>query len=68
MGGHNNQPKVSLIVGIYLEETARRTVAVGEDAVESFRPSDFGQKNEYTEIRHGFRRPPIVDCTQQPTK
>ncbi len=68
MGGHNNQPKVSHIVGTFLGETARRTAAVGEDAVESFQPSDFEQKNEYTEIRRGFRRPPIVDCTQQPTK
>ncbi len=63
MGKHNNQPKVSLIIGIFLGETARRTAAVGEDAVESFWPSDFGQKNEYTEIRCGFRQPPIVHCT-----
>ncbi len=54
MGEHNNQPKASLIVGIFLGEMARRTAAVGEDAVESFRPSDFGQKNECTEIRCGF--------------
>ena len=46
IGECNNQPKVSRIVGIYLGETARRAVAIGDDAVESFRPSDFGQKNE----------------------
>jgi hypothetical protein len=38
MGGHNNQPKVSLVVGIYLGETARRVAAIGEDAVKSFWP------------------------------
>ncbi len=46
IGGRNNQPKVSLIVGIYLGETVCRAVAIGDDAVESFWPSDFGQKNE----------------------
>ncbi len=44
IGERNNQPKVSHIVGIYLGETALRAVAIGDDAVESFRPSDFGQK------------------------
>ncbi len=42
----DNQPKNNHIVGIYLGEAAHRAVAIGEDAVESFRPSDFGQKNE----------------------
>jgi hypothetical protein len=60
--------KVSRIVGIYLEEAEPRAKIIGEVAVASFPPSDFGQKKEYCEIRRVFRRPPIVDCTQQPTK
>jgi hypothetical protein len=50
MGGRNNQPKVSLIAFRYLGETARRGAAIGEDAVESFRPSDFGQKMNKTKF------------------
>jgi hypothetical protein len=47
IGGRNNQPKVSLIVGIYTWERRRAgAVAIGDDAVESFWPSDFGGKNE----------------------
>ncbi len=44
MGGHNNQPKSGPIVRIYLGETARRAVMIGEDAIESFRPLEFGAK------------------------
>jgi hypothetical protein len=44
MKGRINQPKVRLIIGLYLGETVHRAAAIGEDAVESFRPSDFGQK------------------------
>jgi hypothetical protein len=44
MGGHNNQPKSGRIVRIYLGETARRAMAIGEDAIKSFWPSDLGQK------------------------
>ena len=44
MGGRNNQPKSVRIVGIYLGETARRAMAIGEDAIKSFWPSDLGQK------------------------
>ena len=68
MGGRNNQPKSGRIVGIYLGETARRAMAIGEDAIKSFWPSDLGQRNKKSEIRRGFRRPPIDNCTQQPTK
>jgi hypothetical protein len=64
MGGRNNQPKVGRNDGIHLEETASRAMTIGGDAVESFRPSDFGGKNKYNEIRRGFRRPPIDDCMQ----
>ena len=56
------------IVRIYLGETARRAMAIGEDAIKSFWPSDLGQRNKKSEIRRGFRRPPIDNCTQQPTK
>jgi hypothetical protein len=47
MRGCNNQPKVGRIVGVYLGETVRRRRAmmIGEDAVASFRPSDFWEKN-----------------------
>jgi len=41
---------------------------MGEDAVASFRPSNWGVKNKETKFRRGFRRLPIDDCTQQPTK
>ena len=44
MGGHNNQPKSGPIVRIYLGETARRAMAIGEDAMKSFWPSDLRQK------------------------
>ena len=68
MGGRNNQPKSGPIVRIYLGETARRAMAIGEDAMKSFWPSDLRQKNKKSEIRHGFRQPPIDNFTQQPTK
>ena len=38
MGGQNNQPKSSPIVGVYYGETVRRVVMIGEDAVASFWP------------------------------
>ena len=44
IGGDNNQPKVDRIVEVYLGETACRAMTMGEDAVESFWPSDFGAK------------------------
>ncbi len=44
--GHNNQPKSGLIIGIYLGEAGRRAIMIGEDAVESIRPSDFEAKNK----------------------
>ena len=66
MGGRNNQPKSGRIVRINLGETARRAMAIGEDAIKSFWPSDLGQKK--SEICRGIRRPPIDNCTQQPTK
>ena len=44
MGAHNNQPKVGSIVGIYMVEAARRAMTIGEDAVPSYRPSDFEAK------------------------
>ncbi len=62
MKGRNNQRKVSLIVGLYLGEKVRRAAAIGEEAVESFLPSDSGQKVEYNEICRGFRRSPIFNC------
>ena len=68
MGGHNNQLKSSRNVGVNYGETACRAMTIGEDAIESFRPSEFGPKNKYNKIRRGFRQPPIDDCTQQPTK
>ena len=46
MGEHNNQPKSGPIVRIYLGETARRAMAIGEDAMKSFWPSDLRQKNK----------------------
>ena len=64
----NNQPKSGPIVRIHLGETERRAMAIGEDAMKSFWPSDLGQKNKKSEIRRGFRRPPIDNFTQQPTK
>ncbi len=37
----NNQPKVGRIIdGVYLGEATRRAVAIGDDAVTPFRPSD----------------------------
>ena len=36
----NNQPKVGRIDGVYLGEATRRAVAIGDDAVTPFRPSD----------------------------
>ncbi len=42
--GHNSQPKSGLIVGMYLGEAGRRAITIGEDAVESIRPSDFEAK------------------------
>jgi hypothetical protein len=39
-------------------------MAIGEDAIKSFWPSDLGQKK--SEICRGIRRPPIDNCTQQP--
>ncbi len=44
LGGRNNQPKSGRIVRINLGETARRAMAIGEDAIKSFWPSDLGQK------------------------
>ncbi len=44
MGGHNNQPKSSLNVGVYYLETARRAMTISEDTNESFQPSEFGAK------------------------
>ena len=43
-------------------------MTIGEDAVASFWPSDFGQKYKYNEICCCLRRPPINNRTQQPTK
>ena len=68
MGGCNNQPKSGPIVRIYLGETERRAMAIGEDSMKSFWPLDLGQKNKKSEIHRGFRRPPIDNFTQQPTK
>ena len=42
--GHNNQPKSGHIVGMYLGEAGHRAITIGEDAVESIRPSDFEAK------------------------
>jgi hypothetical protein len=39
MRGCNNQLKVGCIVGVYMGETVRRAMMIGEDAVASFRPS-----------------------------
>ena len=50
IGGRNNQLTSDRIGGIYLGETARRAITVGEDAVESFQPSDFGQKINITKF------------------
>mgnify|MGYP006185546881 FL=1 len=44
MGGHNNQLKSSRNVGVNYGETACRAMTIGEDAIESFRPSEFGPK------------------------
>ncbi len=44
MRAHNNQPKVGRIVGIYMVEAARRAMTIGEDAVPSYRKSDFEGK------------------------
>ena len=44
MVGCNNQPKSGRIVWIYLGEAARRAITIGEDAVESIRPSNFEAK------------------------
>jgi hypothetical protein len=44
MVGCNNQPKSGHIVWIYLGEAARRAITIGEDAVESIRPSNFEAK------------------------
>ncbi len=45
--GRTQQPTESgPIVRIYLGETARRAMAIGEDAMKSFWPSDLGQKNK----------------------
>ena len=68
MARRNNQPKVGRIVGVYLWEAARRAETIGENAVTPFWPSDFGAKKEYIKIRCCLRRPPIDNCTQQPTK
>ena len=68
MERRNNQPKVGRIVGVYLGEAARRAKTIGENAVTPFWPSDFGAKKEYIKIRCCLRRPPIDNCTQQPTK
>ena len=40
IGESNNQPKVGRIDGVYLGEATRRAVAIGDDAVTPFRPSD----------------------------
>ena len=50
IGGRNNQLTSDRIGGIYLGETARRAITVGEDTVESFQPSDFGQKINITKF------------------
>jgi hypothetical protein len=52
MRAHNNQPKVSLIVVIFMVEAARRgrAMTIGEDAVPSFRPSDFEAKKYKTKF------------------
>jgi hypothetical protein len=44
MRAHNNQPKVCRIVRIFMVEPAHRATTIGEDAVPSFRPSDFEAK------------------------
>ncbi len=44
MRAHNNQLKVGRIVGIFMVEAACRAMTIGEDAVPSFRPSDFEAK------------------------
>jgi hypothetical protein len=68
MGGRNNQPKVGRNDGISFGEDN----AQGDDdwgghcrIVCAIR---FRSKNKYNEIRRGYRRPPIDDCTQQPAK
>ena len=50
IGGRNNQLTSDRIGGIYLGETARRVITVGEDAIESFQSLDFGQKNNITKF------------------
>ena len=42
--GCNNQPEVGRIVGVYMGEMVRRAMTIGEDAVPSYRPSDFEAK------------------------
>ncbi len=68
MGWDNNQPKVGRIFGVYLGEAARSAETIGEDVVTPSWPSDYGAKNKWNEIRRGFRRLPVNDFTQQPTK
>ena len=59
MGGCNNQPKVGRNDGIcFGRRRAGRAAA-----------ASFGLSNYWTnEIHCGIRRPPINNCTQQPTK
>ena len=54
MGGRNNQPKVGRNDRIYFWETARRAMTIGEDAVASFVPSDFGAKINTTKFVVGI--------------
>ena len=48
MGGRNNQPKSAETMGYLLGRMARRAMTIGEDAVPSFVPSDFGSKINIT--------------------
>ena len=44
MGGRNNHQKSAKTMGYLLRRMARRAMTIGEDAVASFVPSDFGAK------------------------
>ena len=44
--GRNNQPKVDLIIGIMLWETAHREMVIEEDAFATFRPLNYRAKKE----------------------
>jgi hypothetical protein len=59
MGGHNNQPKVSINGGWGIEEERRPGWSVWGGVVSSLGAANQRRKKTTMKIRHGLRWPPI---------